>query len=290
MPSPTEAIYRGEVNFDASSGFCAGFYRHAQFEPGPHEVEFRHWRSADRRSEMVTMLTEGEPVFRWLTAEKGIAILSRGGAFVRLIETTASTGIASSGFYLPPEASRFFLVSDTKVANVWGDVCKGKEAGCQAAALGLEGSPVPVTVTQQGTRVSIPGLGHDPYVIQLTGLDQGYPKQITFVDRPNPKADISTHGELTLVAVKTSNRKSVSVEEFVGHRATLEIYKDGEAIGGEYSPGIHEPWKLHAQQMAFHLGLQQEVQSANVTLLTRLGGGLIVAGAVAAIYLGKRRS
>jgi hypothetical protein len=86
------------------------------------------------------------------------------------------------------------------------------------------------------------------------------------------------------VKVVKSDLAKVDRNDYLRKGASMEIRKGTEAIGGAYSPGMHDPWKLHAQQMEFHKRLQSEGQVRSSGQFTTIGTVLTICAA--AVFLG----
>jgi hypothetical protein len=282
MPIANEAIYRGEINITGRNGLTSILYHRLAFKPGEHRVEVRHWRTDDGRSEMLTLLKDGVPLVRWIPTHNSITIVMENGKVLHILERTAASGAPDTGFYLPPSISALFLVPNSSVANAWGDVCEKLGPGCSASTLGFQASMSPVALTREGRNATVPGPSGKRFVAECKGDRSGWPESITFVDSPMADGEIAASGKFELVAVKPSERQSVRPEEFAVKDATMNIQRGNEMIGGSYSPGIHDPWKLFESQRAFHKELAAKERNESGDSFVTVGFGLVLlAGAVA---------
>jgi hypothetical protein len=128
MGEAQEAVYTGTVSLRDSGGFAYGFYRRFGLGPGDHELEVRHWRAADGGQEMLTLRHGERTLLRWITGENATSLIYEDGKEIEFLETSAASGAADTGFYLPEPVSRLFLLHDRESTTAGKSSCRDRPA------------------------------------------------------------------------------------------------------------------------------------------------------------------
>lgn len=276
MDSPNEAIYRGSIQITGANGFCRSFYDRLNLGKGSHPLEVRFWQSKDRGEEMLSIFVEGRPIARWVTKDNSVTMILKEGKELNIFERNAPSGAVDSGFYLPRTQSKLFLVKLSPTERSWGDLCAGKGDDCETSTLGFLSGMSPVTLTERGNHITVPGPKGPHYDVQLKGNQEGFPTLITFQDSPNRERRVATSGEFRLVSVTRSTRQAVHPREFAQEGAVMNITRGTETIGGAYLPGLQDPWKFYDAQVTFHRKLETRDAKANSTQFVLVGAGLLL--------------
>lgn len=282
MAKATEAVYRGTVTVTGENGFCTSFHKRLGLKPGAYPFEVRYWRSGDLRQEMLTVTARGYASTRWVPTENSVTVIADDGKELHILERGAASGAPDSGFYLPARISSLFLVKDSPVENSWGDLCAKRSADCTRSTLGVQTGMTPIAITERGNRATVPGPDGPRYEAKLSGEEQGFPTLIQVVDSPGGGSKVATSAEFRLISVSPSSRQTVHPKDFVQKGATMNITRGDRTIGGAYSPGIQDPWKLFDAQVGFHRRLESTTQKQTSSEFVVIGAGLLFT----ALFLG----